>query len=278
MRRLPLTKNREVIYDLLTRAKRFHCPVSGTWELDAGPLAAARAAARAQGRAIGLAAPLVKATALVLERHPRLNRHLFHGLFRRFEVDFEAIRCTLILLREGPDGERMLFPLNVDQPERRSVDEIQALIDHHKRAPLAELPQVQAIQRLKRMPRPLLRWFSWKARSDPAFYLRYFGTYGVSCVGSSPTGPIAGHAVANTGSAFFVGPVREAPRVVDGRVSIGLTLSISLVVDHYLLDGNDMVAAMDTLRALLLEPTRLGLPAAPVPADLTALVAGEEEA
>ena len=31
---IPYTKNREVIYDLLTRAKKFHCSVGGTYEFD----------------------------------------------------------------------------------------------------------------------------------------------------------------------------------------------------------------------------------------------------
>ncbi len=261
MRVVPYTKNREVIYDFLTRAKRFHASVTTTWELDVSALEAARRAVRVGGRVLSTTACLLKATGLVLERHPRFNHHLFHGLLRKVEVAFDTIDCTLVVQRRGPDRERMLFPVTFARTNERTVEDLQAEIDHHRYAPLADLPQVAALERLKRLPRLALTWFSFKARSDPAFYRRYFGTYGMSTMSTRGGGPVGGSTLANTGAAFLVGSVRDAAHAVEGRLVVRPTLTVGLVADHYLVDGSDMLAAMAYLRRLVAEPTRLGLPA-----------------
>ncbi len=256
---VPFTKNREVIYDLLTRAKRFHCPITSCWQFEVSALEAARRATRVEGRPVGLTACLVKATSLVLQRHPRLNHHLFHGLWRKVEVAFDEVRCNLVVTRRGPDGERILLPLVLDRSDALSVEEIQGTIDHHRRAPLDSLPQFHALQRVKRMPRLLLKWFSYKVRSDYRFYQRYFGTYGLSSLAARGTTAHSLNAVANTGSAFLIGGVQDEPVVQDGAVVPGKVLTVAVVVDHYILDGLDVLEAMTTLRRLLEDPRRLGL-------------------
>jgi pyruvate/2-oxoglutarate dehydrogenase complex dihydrolipoamide acyltransferase (E2) component len=273
---VPWTANRQVIYDLLTRAKTWHAPVSTCWDYDAAALCAARRALRVDGRVVGLPACVVKATALVLERFPQLNRHLFHGLLGKYVVEFGTIRCTLIVMRRGAGKERLLFPVNLERANELSVEEIQRTIDHHRFAPLEELPQLRTLERLKRLPRLALRWFSWKVRSDHRFYARHFGTYGVSCMARGEFGPLGGSTLANTGAAFLIGPLRQVPQVRAGRVVPRPMLGVMLVADHYLLDGMDMLEAMAYLRRLIATPTRLGLPDVPVPAD-GAADAGSDE-
>lgn len=260
---VPYTRNREVIHDLLTRAKRFHCSVSGSWEFDVTALEASRRAVRVNGRVVSITACLLKATGLVLERYPRLNHHLFHGLLRKFEVEFDTIDCTLVLQRRGLDKERLLFPVTIQETNKKTVEELQAFMDHHRFAPLADLPQVAALERLKRLPRVALSWFSWKARSDPAFYRRYFGTYGLSNLSMRGSGPTGGSSLANTGAAFLLGPVRKAAHVEGDAVVVKPTLGVMLVADHFLVDGADMLEAMAWLGRLLADPTRLGLPSPP---------------
>lgn len=256
---LALTKNREAIYDLLTRAKRFHCPISGTFEYDVTDLLAAIESARAAGRRVGLAACLVRATSLVLERHPRLNRHLFHGLFRKYEVEFDEIACNLVVMRENERGERMLFPVVIPESNRRSLEEIEETIRRHKETPLDELPQMAAIRRMERLPRVALKYFSYKVRSDWRFYRRYFGTYGLSSLVARGWGGVAGHTVANTASTFFPGTIAERPCARDGQVMVRQVMHLMLVVDHYLVDGHDVLDAAKCLRDLLERPAAIGL-------------------
>ncbi len=258
---VPFTNNRQAIYDLLTRAKRFHCPVSGVLELDVTELLAAIERARGAGRSVGLVGCLVRATALLLKRYPRLNHHLFHGLFRKREVAFDSIDCNLVVMREGEGGEQLLFPVVLRGADALTLEEIQATIRHHKTAPLDSLPQMEAIRKIERAPRLALRWFSYKVRSDHRFYLRYFGTYGLSSLITRGWGPVAGHAIANTGSSFFPGTLSDRALVIEGKVVVRKVLHFMIVADHYILDGLDVMAACEHLRELVTEPGRLGLDA-----------------
>ena len=248
---IPFTANRVFVYEHLNRAKRFHCSVTGTFEYDVTELVAAIDEARAQGRSIGLVALLVKATGMLMEQHPRMNRHVFHRMWKKLEVDFQKISCTLIVLREGPAGEDILFPVLLEEPHSRSVEDIHAEIKHYKTAELSTLPQIQAFERIKKMPHWQMRWFSYKARSDPKFYLRYFGTYGLSSMLTRDWGGIGGSALANTGSGFQPGVLRDEPKVIDGAIVVRKMLRLNVVADHFLLDGMDVLRAMQDLRPLL---------------------------
>jgi pyruvate/2-oxoglutarate dehydrogenase complex dihydrolipoamide acyltransferase (E2) component len=263
---VPRSANRDAIYDLLTRAKRYHATLTNTLDLDVGPLYAALERARAAGRVVGFIPSLVKATSLLMVKYPRLNHHLFHGLFRRYEVDFEEVSANLVLMRKGEGDEKILLPLVLRHSDRMTVDEITTTIVHHMTAPLESLEQFAAIQRVKKLPRLALRWFSYKCRSDHRHYLKYFGTYGFSPllhedvrgVAESNLG-VSGHSIANTASVFFPFSVRDKPIAVAGRVELQKTLAIIIGIDHFVVDGYDAVLAGLYLQKLLAEPALLGL-------------------
>jgi pyruvate/2-oxoglutarate dehydrogenase complex dihydrolipoamide acyltransferase (E2) component len=254
-----LSGNRHFILDLLARARRFHCSVSTAWQFDVTDLDAARQTIRVNGRPLGMTACLIKATGLVLAANPRLNRHLFTGPWKRYEVQFDTVSCTLIIMRKAGKGERILLPLTIERCDQLDVVEIQHLIDRHRFGKLETLPQFQAIERLKKLPRIALRWFSYKARSDHRFYRRYFGTYGMSEMSVGAFGPRGGHVVANTASAFVVGPLFDLPEVVEGKVRVRRMQGVNVVSDHYVLDGVDILYGMRTLERILAWPERLGI-------------------
>lgn len=257
-REVPYTPNRRVIHDLLSRARRYHCPVTGSGEVDVTDSLAAVRALRVDGRKISFVAYLVRATALCVAAHPSLQRHLFTTWWgRRREVAFDRIHCTLIVRRTGDDGEEILLPALLRDVDRLSIGEIQAAIDHHRSAPLAELDVWRALQRVKTAPGWALAWFDYQARSNPDFYLRTFGTYGLSSV-IDPEGP--GNAlstVANTAVAFLPSTLKDRPWVVDGRVEVRRILNFSAVFDHYLVDGAEMLRVSHTLSRLLERPGRV---------------------
>jgi pyruvate/2-oxoglutarate dehydrogenase complex dihydrolipoamide acyltransferase (E2) component len=251
------SRNREFVSDHLARAKRFHCSVNLVYEFDLTDTLQALDQARQAGREVGLVALLVKATGLLMEKHPRLNRHVFHRLFRRSEVAFDHVSCTLVVGRKGPAGEELLFPVLIRDTHRLSIAEIHRVIRHHKEQEVSELPQMAGFRRVQRMSWLARKYFSYKARSDPRFYERYFGTYGLSSNLSYGWGPIGGAAVANTAVAFVPGALRELPRVVAGEIRVRRVLSMGLILDHYLLDGAEVARAMDDLRTLLESPALL---------------------
>lgn len=262
---LPFTKNRQIIYDFLMRAQRFHCTVSTIHEFDITKLLQARQRAEELGQSVSLNACLIRATSLVVEKYPRLNHHLFHGLFRKYEVKFDDICCNMIVLRRYK-GEMILLPVLITRSNELSLTQIEDVILYHSETPIEDIPQFNGIQKLKSLPEIGMRLFSYRCRSDYRFYRQYFGTYGYSSMivedersWHEPRIGMASRSVANACAAFQPTSVSEEPVVVDGEVVIGKILTMTFLADHYLIDGHYGMMAMRHLRHLLAEPKLLGL-------------------
>ena len=65
--------------------------------------------------------------------------------------------------------------------------------------------------------------------------------------------------LANTCVAFLPAWVSDQPRVVDGEIAVRKVLTVTLALDHFLVDGHDGFLAIRFLEKLLAEPERLGL-------------------
>lgn len=211
----------------------------------------------ATGRQISLTGLLVKATGLVVQRHPRLNHHRFHRWGRELDAVFHEISCSLVVKRVAPTGEEFLFPILVRCPEKRSLEDLSREIRFHREQPLDRLPQIAAAMRIKRMPWWQRKVFSYKARSDPRFYLRYFGTYGLSSVVTDGWGALSGTWFADNAASFVPATLGLRPAVHDGRIEPRRVLTLAIVADPLLLDGRDIVEATTELRTLLEMPVLL---------------------
>lgn len=250
--------SRQVVNDLLLRARRFHVSVNGTALYDVTDLRARLRDARRAGRDISLTSVLVKATAQLIAEQPHLNRHVFTSLWgTRRIVQFERIVCTLVVARRGPDRDDVLLPYLLEDPETLSLEQIEARIRAVKSAPLAELPQMKLLARADAAPGIALRWFSYKARSDPAFYLKSFGTYGLSSLVRVGGHGVGGATLANTGVAFLPASIQKTPRVIGDAVVVREMLTCGLVFDHLLLDGIEMLRATERLGELLEDPSSI---------------------
>ncbi len=276
---VPFTKNREVIYGLLKRARRNHCTCSSQHDFDVTELIAMLDEYRAAGEPMSINAVLIRATSLLLQRFPRLNHHLFYGILRKYEVDFEQICCNVILLRKDGD-EMILLPLLIENSDQLSVREIDAILTHHRTAPLESLPSIQGMQKLKRMPLVALKAFSFLARSNHRFYRKFFGTYGYSSLlMEGPKGVrmvdngVASQSAANTCTGFLPCRVADRAVVVDGEIVVRKLLTMTILMDHYLVDGQDVLLATRYLNQLLTHPEELGLSRTQTPATASSTAA-----
>lgn len=259
------TKNRDIIYDLLKRAKRYHSTCTSTHEFDISNLMEHLDSARESGRQMSLNACLIKAISLVIEKYPYLNHHLFHGLSGKYRAEFQDINCNMVMMRRH-NRESITLPVVIRNSNTLSVKEIDEVIHHNLVAPLDELPQIQGIQRLKKLPRIALRWFSYKCRSDYRFYQKYFGTFGFSsAIVEGKAGVIEQrlgtltHAMANTCLAMLPNAVSEEALVIEGEIEIRKVLSFTLLIDHNLVEAQDVMIAMRYFKRLLSDPGMLGL-------------------
>lgn len=244
------SKNRQFIYDLLRRATKFHCPFSSTIEVDCSRAQELLRELRKNGQKVSFTAYMVKVTGHLLQQFPDLNSHLFTSLLgTKTIVRFDRISCNMVVQRSLPDGEKILLPLIIHDPEKLTLVEIEKIIQHHRTAPLTELPQFAAYERIKRLPVFLLKFISFKTRSDPDFYLKYYGTYGLSTAYSFKNAATSGSAVANTAVAFLpYGLFEEGGKRM---------LRIGLVMDHFVLDGQEMGEAGYYLKKLVENPEQI---------------------
>lgn len=255
---VPVSKHRQVVNDLLDRALVQHASVSATAEYDVTALRQQLRNARRGGAAVSLSSYLVKATATLIREQPNLNQHMFMTWWGSQRiVRFDDIHCTLVLSRRH-EGEDLLLPLVVRHADQLSISEIEAIVHHHKVAPLTALAPMQALERIKRTPRIGLKIFSWRARTNPNFYLQTFGTYGLSSMVRQGGHTVAGASVANTGVAFIPGSLRKMPRLVGGQVVARDVLAVGFVFDHYLFDGIAMVRAIEGFAKFLERPPPAG--------------------
>lgn len=65
--------------------------------------------------------------------------------------------------------------------------------------------------------------------------------------------------IANTAAAFVIGPLFDAPEVEDGKIVMRKMQGITLIADHFVLDGVDILMGMRTLGKLIKNPAKLGL-------------------
>jgi len=262
---VPFTKNREVIYDLLKRARRYHCTCTSQHQIDVTDLLATLDHYRDIGQPVSINACLIRATSLLLKRYPRLNHHLFHGVVRKYEVDFEQICCNVIMLRKH-ERELILLPVLIDNSDQLSVQEIDKVLTYHKTTPLDQLPAVQGMQKMKKLPRVALKAFSYMARSNHRFYRKFFGTYGYSSLLMDREDGVklgdngmAAMSASNTCTGFIPSSVADRAVVIEGKVVARKMLDIVVLMDHYLVDGHDVFMATQYLTKLLTQPARLGL-------------------
>lgn len=260
-REVPFTPHRQVVHDMLYRARTFHAPVTGSMEIDLTEARARIRVERRAGRRIGLIAFIARATALVVADHPSLQRHLFTTWYgRKREVVFDQIDCTLIVARKGSDGEDILLPVNFRAIDKMSVQQIHDKLTGYRTRPLAEIEEVQGLERIKKAPRLALSWFSYKARSDPDFYSKYFGTYGLSSLLVPGGSGNAMATLANTSVAFLPSTIKDRPWVVNGEVVPRSILNLSGVFDHYLVDGGEILKVGRTLTDYFEHPEKVLAP------------------
>lgn len=252
----PFTAHRRVVHDLLQRARDDHATVSGCFEWDFTDTRAALQARRAEKRTVSLAAYMVKATALTLRRHPSLNARLFSGIRGKRIVRWDQVSCNLLMARRGLDGEMTVFPLVIRDADTLTVEEIDGEIDAVRDAKAKDLPQLQALVKLETTPRPLVMLHQHLLRTNPSYFIERYGTYALSVLAHEGLGGVSMTPISPS-TTFYPGAQQDKPVVRSGEIVIRRMMTFGMAVDHFVVDGMEVMRGARKLKRLVEEPHRV---------------------
>lgn|GEM_PF-524376 len=201
-----------------------------TTDVDASALVKARAES---GGRIGFTSFVVKAAAGVVAAHPECRTVIRDGLFPR--VATVPGLYAKVLFDKTVDGTRCVVAGSVDDPDTRSVEDIQAAVDTLKAAPVEGDGPFRAVRMIQRLPVPLGGLLYRAALRSPGRRAALQGTFSVTSVGHRGVRSILPMIGGVLG--FGVGRAEERALVREGRLVVAPVLTLSLVFDHRVLDG-----------------------------------------
>jgi hypothetical protein len=180
---------------------------------------------------------VLKAYSLVALKYPELRRAYVGFPWPHF-YEADVSHGTFALERDY-HGERAVFFANIPDPARKTLSELQYLLDEWKTTPIENVPEFRKMIRYSRLPwflRRLLWWyaftFSGRVRAHN------FGTFGISV--TAAFGAAALNLIAPVTTTLNYGPFDEQNR-----------LDMRLHFDHRVFDGMLATRVLEELESTL---------------------------
>jgi hypothetical protein len=228
-----LSPQRRLICDLMRFAKTVPS-VPSQRRMRLADVVAARGS---QAHHISWCAIFIKAYSIVCASHAVLRRSYMPLIWPHlYEHPINVAGFTIDRTYRGEPG---VFFAHVPRPELLSLTELDALVRHHKTAPIESIPSFTWPLVLSRMPLPLRRLIWWLGLySDGAYRAHFFGTFGISVVAS--LGAAALHVMSPLTTTLNYSTLEP-----DGTIDVRLTY------DHRVLDGASIARALAALEDVL---------------------------
>ncbi|HVU85712.1 MAG TPA: hypothetical protein VHD36_00190 [Pirellulales bacterium] len=230
---ISLSPQRRFVCDLMRYAKRVPS-VPSQRRMRLAELITAR---RSRTNRISWCAIFVKAFAIVAAERPELRRaYMPYICPHLYEHPFNVASFSLERAYRGEEG---VFFAKIRQPELLSLEELDALVRHHKQAPVESIPAFKQALLLSRLPAPLRRLGWWLGlNSDGGYRAHFFGTFAVSAAASQ--GAAGLHILSPLTTTLNYGTFEA-----DGSIDVRLTY------DHRVLDGAPIARALTALENVL---------------------------
>ena len=208
--------------------------IHGLLEVDVtGPRAALREHKAQTGESLSFTAFLTTCLGKAVEEHRAVQA--FH-LGRKRLALFDDVDIVTRVEREVA-GQKVVIPYIIRAANRKSFREQHAEI---RTAQVADMrPQVTRFRFLPTtLYRPFASAFAWLGRRRPRLWKQLIGTVGITSVGMFGDGAGWGiPASAPTALMVTVGGIGQKQIIVDGRAVTHEYLSLTISVDHELVDG-----------------------------------------
>jgi hypothetical protein len=178
----------------------------------------------------------VKGYALVAQDMPVLRQAYFR--FPLPHLHQYPFSDAAIAVERTIDGESVVWPLLIHNPEGYAVADISDLLARAKTADLTTLDNFRSAWRIASLPWPLRRLAQFVGYNVVRYRRHYYGTFGLTTVGS-------------TGSELLdlVSPL--ATSLTYGPLSADGTIDVRIVFDHRVVDAAPIARALALLEQRL---------------------------
>lgn len=202
----------------------------------------------AGGQRLSFTGWIIGCVAVAVAEHPMLQAH---RLGRNRLVLFDDVDVNVQLDQVLPDGTRVVQSRIIAAANRKSVAQISAEIRQAQQGSEVDRHRYTATLAFAHLPR-VVRAPIWRVvLGRPLLSKRLGGTVAVSSVGMFATGLGWGIPIAPVPLMVTVGGIGPRPLVVDGHLVIRDHVSLTVSVDHDLIDGAPAARFIDRLRGLL---------------------------
>ena len=219
----PLSAVQEVVGARLQASKSFIPHFYINQNVDAGPIMRVRSELKAQGIKVSFNDFVVRASALALKEHPKINSG-FNSV-KQSLIRFKTVDISIaVSLEEG-----LITPI-VRYADYKNLGQISSEVKYlAKRAREGKL----AMEEFK----------------GGSFTISNLGMYGVTDLKPVINPPQA--------AILGVGGLQEVPRMKEGQWVLGHQMTLTLAADHRAVNGEDGAKFMKTLKELLENPSIL---------------------
>lgn len=246
---IPWPRIRELVTDALATGHRAHL-AHALAEIDVSrPMAAMETYKTVLPDGLSFTAFIVSCLGRAVAEHPMLHAY---RKGRKKLVIFDDVDVNTLIEKRKPDGALVPVPYIVRGANRKSLAEINDELRQAVRGDLSGdqgVRQRRAIMRLPRAARALL--WRWTMR-DPARLKRQWGTVAVSNIGSCMLPrPFWGMSSSFLTCTLTIGGRYQRVAWIDGRPEPRPTLSVTVTVDHDIVDGAPAARFGQTLTRML---------------------------
>ena len=229
---LAYPRNRLLMVDggLLARQKH---TVHGLVEFDITCVRAAMRQHKAQtGETLSFSAFFLACLGQAIDLDKRV--HAYRN-WRNQLIIFDDVDVNM-LFEVDVDGKKTIRPHILRKVNKKSFrelhEEIRAFQHEHSSS-----QESKFIERFVRLPGFVRRAFLWALFKNPQLLKEYYGTVLVSSVGMFGSGSGWGIPAPNHTLQLTLGGISEKPGVVDHRIEVREYLSVTISIDHDVIDG-----------------------------------------
>jgi hypothetical protein len=232
-RSLRITPYRRVVTDLMHFSQQVPA-VTAERPMDLGLLMAARAASLCRPSWTVL---FSKAFAILGRNYPVLRQSYLKFPSPRLYEHPHSI-AALNVERRLPTEDVVLFCL-IRSPENRTLEEMDAMVRHHRDEPIEKLRSYQRSVGMGKVPWPFRRWIWWSALNMIGRRRCHnFGTFSVSSIASQGAGLVTIIPILTTALHYGLLDAK-------GRIDMRITF------DHRVLDGATAARVLVDLESVL---------------------------